>query len=1374
MTSDIGFYGGGSGGRAGSSYQDADGNTVQVSEEHPLPVTIAGGVTVELPDDVEFNIDGSVISLTAGTEVGLIDGTVVGLAPGSIVKLDTSQLPLAVDIGSDPIDITGTVTLAGTSTVQLAAGTTVGLASGATVALATNTTVGLAAGATVALAANTSIKVTADSPLPVAFSGTPTVALATNTTVKVIADAPLDVTIGGGDPVEIALPTGETLPVSGTVSLGGPVTINDAVPVDVNLVSTAGPVEVALPDGEALEITGVVDLLSGAEVTVANTPTVHLASDAKVKVDDTTAVKVNVVSSSATSGTVDLADGAEVALVDGTTVELADGTTVALEPGTAVALASGTTVALAAGTKVGIDGSVALAGGTTVGLSGPVEIDDSTPLDVHIVSGAPTTVSLTAGTKVGLADGTQVTLAAGAAVALSGAVEIDDSTPIDVAVTGDVTIDDSTPLRVNIVSGGGGGTVSGTVDIADGAEIGLADGAEVALAPGSEVHLASGTTVGVTGGVSINGEVTINDTVPVDVRVTNPMSLTSGTSVGVSGAVEVKNVNGDTLDVTIDGPIGIAPGATVKVEKGTAPLDVNIVSGAGGGTASEVEITNDATNPVPVTLDEPIDVRIVSGGGGGGTAASGDILSTPDGQAQLVKLTDPTIVYVNALNGSGDPIPVRVSDNGELKVALASALDVHMEDGATVALAAGTTVALASGTTVHVDNLSGHTLDVTVDGAVALAANTTVGLAAGTAVKVTADTPLPVAVNGTVALAANTSVALAAGASVTLAAGATVALASGSNVGLTISGSAVSSSNPLPVAVQGTVPVSGTVGISGTVPVSGTVGISGTPNVAVTNTPAVTVSGTPNVAVTNTPAVTVSGTAQVNVVEGANWLSTPDGAAARVVVQNYAQFPSGSGGSSGTAINTANGTTGSGVTAAGLLGYDATNSVYRRVTTNPSGALQFSGPTLTVTGSTTASAGDTIASTDVTGYAQASIQITNSAATNRYRFEGSNDGTTWYALPAALYSGTGNPPTGQGGYNLDGTAANGYTALSGVFVVNVVSRYMRVRCTAFTGGSLAAVMTLSSAPSGNVTATPVTNRHTFTATSVGSVGAIDAVGMASVSVTITSNTAPSVYNWECSPDNSSWFAFPLTDTATGTIYTQVSDATARVYQGALPARYFRVRVLAVAGSTTGIIELSAAPIQQAVQRVAFASNPTVALASNVVDTELPAAAALSDALANPTTPMIGASGMVWDATNTVWIRQRTANSANATSGAGVNGAGLLGYDAANALFRRVLVDASGYLLTKPSSAASIGSGRVTVSTAGSRVQMSSSVISSIQFKAPVGNQGPVYIGGSGVSATSGIEMWPGDTLSLEISNCNLVWVDAAISGDSVAFIYLGG
>lgn len=44
-----------------------------------------------------------------------------------------------------------------------------------------------------------------------------------------------------------------------------------------------------------------------------------------------------------------------------------------------------------------------------------------------------------------------------------------------------------------------------------------------------------------------------------------------------------------------------------------------------------------------------------------------------------------------------------------------------------------------------------------------------------------------------------------------------------------------------------------------------------------------------------------------------------------------------------------------------------------------------------------------------------------------------------------------------------------------------------------------------------------------------------------------------------------------------------------------------------------------------------------------VDTELPTAAALSDAIGNPTSPMVGAAGMLWNPTASAWQRARASH-----------------------------------------------------------------------------------------------------------------------------------
>jgi len=58
-----------------------------------------------------------------------------------------------------------------------------------------------------------------------------------------------------------------------------------------------------------------------------------------------------------------------------------------------------------------------------------------------------------------------------------------------------------------------------------------------------------------------------------------------------------------------------------------------------------------------------------------------------------------------------------------------------------------------------------------------------------------------------------------------------------------------------------------------------------------------------------------------------------------------------------------------------------------------------------------------------------------------------------------------------------------------------------------------------------------------------------------------------------------------------------------------------------------------------------------------VDTELPAAAALADAAANPTTPTVGAANLVWN--GATWDRVKQVVAAQDTTGTGIPAAGIL-------------------------------------------------------------------------------------------------------------------
>lgn len=78
------------------------------------------------------------------------------------------------------------------------------------------------------------------------------------------------------------------------------------------------------------------------------------------------------------------------------------------------------------------------------------------------------------------------------------------------------------------------------------------------------------------------------------------------------------------------------------------------------------------------------------------------------------------------------------------------------------------------------------------------------------------------------------------------------------------------------------------------------------------------------------------------------------------------------------------------------------------------------------------------------------------------------------------------------------------------------------------------------------------------------------------------------------------------------------------------------------------------------QKASTASIPVVIASDQssinvTADTELPAAAALGDAIANPTTPTVGSFISGWDATGAHWDRVRTSGNDSDGIGTGANG-----------------------------------------------------------------------------------------------------------------------
>lgn len=86
---------------------------------------------------------------------------------------------------------------------------------------------------------------------------------------------------------------------------------------------------------------------------------------------------------------------------------------------------------------------------------------------------------------------------------------------------------------------------------------------------------------------------------------------------------------------------------------------------------------------------------------------------------------------------------------------------------------------------------------------------------------------------------------------------------------------------------------------------------------------------------------------------------------------------------------------------------------------------------------------------------------------------------------------------------------------------------------------------------------------------------------------------------------------------------------------------------------------------------------------------------------------------------------------------------------------------------------SIGNGAKDVTTAGSAVALAgSTACKKVFISSKDTNTGKIFIGGSDVSASSGCFIYPGGSITLEISNLSSVYIDSAVNGEGVQFTYL--
>ncbi|WEK53337.1 MAG: hypothetical protein P0Y55_12155 [Candidatus Cohnella colombiensis] len=78
-----------------------------------------------------------------------------------------------------------------------------------------------------------------------------------------------------------------------------------------------------------------------------------------------------------------------------------------------------------------------------------------------------------------------------------------------------------------------------------------------------------------------------------------------------------------------------------------------------------------------------------------------------------------------------------------------------------------------------------------------------------------------------------------------------------------------------------------------------------------------------------------------------------------------------------------------------------------------------------------------------------------------------------------------------------------------------------------------------------------------------------------------------------------------------------------------------------------------------------------------------------------------------------------------------------------------------------------------VTTAGLRERLPSVACSEVTVIARKGNTGSIYVGGSDVSSTVfGVEFKANESFTFPVSNANMIYIDASVSGEGVSYVAL--
>ena len=78
---------------------------------------------------------------------------------------------------------------------------------------------------------------------------------------------------------------------------------------------------------------------------------------------------------------------------------------------------------------------------------------------------------------------------------------------------------------------------------------------------------------------------------------------------------------------------------------------------------------------------------------------------------------------------------------------------------------------------------------------------------------------------------------------------------------------------------------------------------------------------------------------------------------------------------------------------------------------------------------------------------------------------------------------------------------------------------------------------------------------------------------------------------------------------------------------------------------------------------------------------------------------------------------------------------------------------------------------IRTSGSGGPTQLSANACKHADIMANISNTGIVYIGASGVSATTGIALYPGDVYSVDIENTNLLYALPTVDNEDINVVY---